>query len=345
MPLDPNIYQNIDPNFGLKLGSIFDPAARQKREDESRLANLASIGQEAQLRQNLQQLKAAPMLQQRAEQERMLAQKQKNSQELDMFIANSIASGVPKEQVLMTAAQKAKAYGFSEDEAKMGLGPLMTLQDPKQIHQHYLTSAMPEEAGKLKLQQMFTKQKPEDVLGERKIRLAEKELEWKMGQGPKKTPLSATAQKELFEAEDIATSSENVISLLEEAKKLNSKAYSGYGAKTRAVVRSNIPGESEAADATIALDNLMTGQALESLKSTFGGMPTEGERKILLEIQASAEKTPKQRLEIMERAQKAAQNRMIANRKKAEKLRSGEYFSETQQESSVNVDSLLEKYK
>lgn len=155
-------------------------------------------------------------------------------------------------------------------------------------------------------------------------------------QQPKKTAqaaLSPTAQKELFEAEDIAQSSQNVMSLLDEAKKLNEKAYSGVGAKTRAVIRSNIPGESEAANATIALDNLMTGQALESLKATFGGMPTEGERKILLDIQASAEKTPKQRADIMERAKKAAENRLKFSQEKSKKLRSGEYFSpETQTE-------------
>lgn len=147
---------------------------------------------------------------------------------------------------------------------------------------------------------------------------------------PQKTPLSASAQKELFEADEVAKASENAIGMLTEALDLNKKAYSGIGAKPLAVVRSNLPGfgESDAANATISLDNLMTGQALETLKATFGGMPTEGERKILLDIQASADKTPKQREEIIKRAMKMAERRMKFNKSKADALRRGTYFSE-----------------
>jgi hypothetical protein len=142
-----------------------------------------------------------------------------------------------------------------------------------------------------------------------------------------KTPLSAAAQKEVFEADEIAQSSKNAIGMLQEAKNLNDKAYSGFGAKTRATIRSNLPGESTGANATVDLDNLMTGQALESLKATFGGMPTEGERKILLDMQASAEKTPAQRQAILDRAITAAERRIQFNEQKANALRTGEYFS------------------
>lgn len=142
-----------------------------------------------------------------------------------------------------------------------------------------------------------------------------------------KTPLSSAAQKELFESDEIAQSSKNAIGMLQEAKNLNGKAYSGYGAKTRATIRSNLPGESTGANATVELDNLMTGQALESLKATFGGMPTEGERKILLDMQASADKTPQQRQAILDRAIAAAERRVQFNEQKSNALRSGEYFS------------------
>jgi len=139
------------------------------------------------------------------------------------------------------------------------------------------------------------------------------------------TKLSSIEQKELFEADDIVQASQNVQSQLNDALTLNDKAYSGYGAKERALVRSNLPGESQSANATIELDNLMTGQALESLKAVFGGMPTEGERKILLEMQASADKTPTQRKAIITRAIAMAKRREELNASKAEKLRSGEY--------------------
>lgn len=146
-----------------------------------------------------------------------------------------------------------------------------------------------------------------------------------------KTPLSATAQKELFEADEMVQASRNALGMLREAKRLNQTAYSGIGAKPRAVIASNLGMGAGGADDTINLDNLMTGQALESLKATFGSMPTEGERKILLEIQASADKTPSQRKAILDRAEQAAQRRIKFNEKKANALRSGTYFTEQQQ--------------
>lgn len=164
---------------------------------------------------------------------------------------------------------------------------------------------------------------------------------------PKGKPikLSATAEKELFEADDNIQAAKNVIGILEEALSLNDKAYSGYGAKMRATLRSNLPGESEAANATINLDNMMTGQALESLKMIFGGMPTEGERKILLEMQASADKTTQQRKDIINRAIKLAKTRAVVNTNKANALRSGTYnVADPQGAGGVDINALLDKY-
>lgn len=144
-----------------------------------------------------------------------------------------------------------------------------------------------------------------------------------------KTQLSPTAQKELFEAEDVINSSTNTIDMLNEALRLNKTAYSGIGAKTAATAVSNTPFvDKTRADATVQLDNLMTGQALESLKAVFGGMPTEGERKILLDIQASADKTPVQRAGIIKRGIEMAERRMKASKAKAKSLRDGSFFNE-----------------
>lgn len=137
--------------------------------------------------------------------------------------------------------------------------------------------------------------------------------------------LSSTMEKELIEANDKAEVSRNVIGMLEEASALNKAAYSGYGAMSRATARSNLPGASAGADATVNLDNIMTGQALESLKAIFGGMPTEGERKILLEMQASVGKTPQQRADIIARASGLAKKRIDYNEKKVESIKNGTY--------------------
>jgi hypothetical protein len=143
---------------------------------------------------------------------------------------------------------------------------------------------------------------------------------------PKKTPLSVTAQKEVFQADDSVQAGNTVIQQLNTALELSKKSYSGLGADTRGWITSQFG--SEAGSNTEELKNLLTSQALENLKAVFGGMPTEGERKILLEIQGSVDKAPQVREEIYKRAISMAERRIEYNKTKAEKLRSGEYFGE-----------------
>jgi hypothetical protein len=153
-------------------------------------------------------------------------------------------------------------------------------------------------------------------------------------------PMSVTLQKELLENDDSVQSAKNVVGMLEAAKKINKDAYSGYFAKGRAVLASNLPGSTPGADATINIDNMMTGQALENLKATFGSMPTEGERKILLEMQASVDKTPKQREDIMDRAIAAAKRRSEYAGAKAKSIRIGEYLTEGMPTKAVSFGDL-----
>lgn len=159
-------------------------------------------------------------------------------------------------------------------------------------------------------------------------------------------PMSVTLQKELLESDDAVQSTKAVVDTLKNALKINKDAYSGYFAKGRAVAASNlVPWATKGADATVDLDNMMTGQALESLKTVFGGMPTEGERKILLDMQASADKTPTQREAIMNRAISAAERRGGYAQEKAKSIRGGSYLTDGVPVAADPVDSLLEKYK
>ena len=159
-------------------------------------------------------------------------------------------------------------------------------------------------------------------------------------------PMSVTLQKELLESDDAVQSTKAVVDTLKNALKINKDAYSGYFAKGRAVAASNlVPWATKGADATVDLDNMMTGQALESLKTVFGGMPTEGERKILLDMQASADKTPTQREAIMNRAISAAERRGGYAQEKAKSIRGGSYLTDGVPVAADSVDSLLEKYK
>jgi hypothetical protein len=148
----------------------------------------------------------------------------------------------------------------------------------------------------------------------------------KRGSGPGK--MSATLQKELIESDDMAETSRTTIDTLKQALTINEKAYSGYGAKQRAQARAHIGKSSPEADNTIQLDNLIGTQALAGMKAIFGGNPTEGERAILLDLQASVDKTPKQRAEIIARAVKLAERRMKVNQMKASSIRRGTYLTE-----------------
>lgn len=140
-------------------------------------------------------------------------------------------------------------------------------------------------------------------------------------------PMSVTLQKELIESDDTAQTSKSVISSLQRAKAINEAAYSGWGASTRAKIVSNV-GSSDGADATVELDNILTGQGLEQMKAIFGAAPTEGERKILMDMQASSDKTPKQREAILDRAISAAERRATYAQSKAGAIRGGTYLTD-----------------
>ena len=140
-------------------------------------------------------------------------------------------------------------------------------------------------------------------------------------------PMSVTLQKELIESDDNVQQSASAIAALKKAKTINDKAYSGYGASGRAKLMSNVY-ETDEANATIELDNLIGQQALSSMKSIFGGNPTEGERAILLDLQASSSKTPAQRTAILDRTIKAAEVRAKFATSKAQSIRNGKYLTE-----------------
>lgn len=137
-------------------------------------------------------------------------------------------------------------------------------------------------------------------------------------------PMNATIQKEIFEADETVQAGEAVLGGLTRALELNNLAYDGPFADQRSAVMA-IFGD-QGGISTQELKNVVTAQALESLKAVFGGMPTEGERKILLEIQGSVDQPKPVREAIYRRAMAAAERRIATNRAKAHGLRTGQYF-------------------
>lgn len=142
-------------------------------------------------------------------------------------------------------------------------------------------------------------------------------------------PMTATAQKELIETEEGIQGGQAALSLFAQARQLNNKAMGFSGAGSLASAGSLLPEflRPETIEATQNLDNILQTAALPQLKAIFGGMPTEGERKILLDVQGSSSKPPKVRKEIFDRAEKAIQARLKFGTEKAKRLREGTYFS------------------
>jgi hypothetical protein len=137
-------------------------------------------------------------------------------------------------------------------------------------------------------------------------------------------PLTSTDKKAILEADEHVQTNQAAIDSLKRAKELSPKAYSGVGAGVRGVVGSQAGLES--AQATEQLENEITSNALGQLKAIFGGAPTEGERKILLDIQGSTGKPDAVRQGIYDRAQKAAEKRLEFNRQRADALRGGSFY-------------------
>lgn len=149
-------------------------------------------------------------------------------------------------------------------------------------------------------------------------------------------PLTATDKKAILEADDAVMVNQTVIDQLQsvinpgaDGKSINDIAGYGWNADIQSWLARN-DGKNVFDDrqgqATTELKNIVLGQALSSLKSTFGAAPTEGERKILIELQASVDKTPKERGAIIKRAIDLANMRLKFNQERAEGLRGQTYY-------------------
>lgn len=144
------------------------------------------------------------------------------------------------------------------------------------------------------------------------------------GNYPKEPDLTVTDKNAIIEADEFVAANQSTIGALQKAKDLSKKAMGFTGAGTVATVGSMFGNET--AKATLEMNQVVTEQALAGLKSTFGGNPTEGERKILLDIQGSSNLPNDVRQKIFDRAIEAAQRRLEFNKTRAAKLRGGTYY-------------------
>lgn len=139
--------------------------------------------------------------------------------------------------------------------------------------------------------------------------------------------LTATDKKAIMEADEAVLSAQTAVEALGRAKQLSKEAYVGPLAGHRGYVTS-LFGD-KAGEATTDLNNQVTTNALSQLKAIFGGNPTEGERKILLDIQGSANQPDAVRQKIYDRAMALAQRRLEFNKQRSDELRGGSFYKTT----------------
>ena len=147
-------------------------------------------------------------------------------------------------------------------------------------------------------------------------------------------PLTAVDKKAILEADEMVSANENAIRALDQAESISDDANSGWLAGTRATIGNNLPdwmvpdqiSSPESSVATTDMDNAVIGQALASLKTIFGGNPTEGERAILLQLQGSSSMPKEVRKRVFARAKELAQRRLEFNRQRAMQLRGGDFY-------------------
>lgn len=142
-------------------------------------------------------------------------------------------------------------------------------------------------------------------------------------------PLTATDKKAILEADEGVMTARSAIDALNKAGELSKKAFAGPAAGGRGYAASFLGETSDLGKSGIAtaeLNNVVTSNALSQLKAIFGGAPTEGERKILLDIQGSVNQPHEVRVKIYDRARQMAENRLKFNEQRAGELRGGQFY-------------------
>ncbi len=144
-------------------------------------------------------------------------------------------------------------------------------------------------------------------------------------------PLTAGDKEAIRTADDAVIGNKAAIDSLTRAKELSKLAFAGPAAGARGYAASFL-GESsdlgKGGQATENLTNEVMTNALGQLKAIFGGNPTEGERKILLDLQGSVSKPDSVRQAIFDRAIGLAQKRLEFNQQRADQLRGGTYYKQ-----------------
>lgn len=132
------------------------------------------------------------------------------------------------------------------------------------------------------------------------------------------------------ETEDAIASGNQALQALNKALIINPKTFTGsLGDMAQKYALGVVNPNHPQMQATEELENLLGNQALASLKTLVGGNPTEGERKVIMDLQGISSKSIPVRKGIIENAIKATESRIARNKQRLQEVSSGAYRETT----------------
>lgn len=132
------------------------------------------------------------------------------------------------------------------------------------------------------------------------------------------------------ETEDAISSGHQALQALKKALIVNPKTFTGsLGDMAQKYALGVVNPNHPQLQATEELENLLGTQALASLKTLVGGNPTEGERKVIMDLQGISSKSIPVRKGIIESAIKATEARIARNKQRLQEVSSGAYRETT----------------
>jgi hypothetical protein len=139
---------------------------------------------------------------------------------------------------------------------------------------------------------------------------------------------SAQEREDIKESDNSVAALQSAVDGLRQAADLNAKSFQGAGADLKTWLDRNVvPGDWGGEDTTV-FNTLIRTQALQLLKPTFGGNPTEGERKAAEQLVASLDKSIEERRRVLKLGIEAAEGRLKREKARAEAMRAGTYYKE-----------------
>jgi len=136
-------------------------------------------------------------------------------------------------------------------------------------------------------------------------------------------PITPTDKKMIKEADEHVVAHLQTIRTLDDMSEMSKKAWGFKGSSPASKVLSPF---NQGAQDTLELNTTATTNALQQLKTIFGGAPTEGERQILLDIQGSSAMPDAVRQKVYTRAKAAVERNLEFAQKQAMEMRDRSYW-------------------